>query len=136
MRYDMNDFENEEQKNKYVSEMMDSIRDDYEYYEKQRAIRSERRLAEEARRDKRKRFVAIATAAVLALGTGAYILKDKLPGAGKDEPIEPQTTSLYDEYVDYVNEQRELGFEDITISQEGYQEYVETYGDNLGKGSR
>lgn len=127
---------NEEQKNLYTNANMEKMREDYEIYQKQRLERQKKRLEEEHARNVKKRAIAITTAVLLALGTGAYMIKDKLSNENSSLAEKPSVT--YEDYIDYVNMQRDLGIQ-VEISEDGYNDFLEQHSHEVqveSKGSR
>lgn len=131
-KYDMSDFENEEQKRKYIKEVLNEDAKKYKEFSTQREERSQKRLDKEKRRKLIKRATAIAVGLGLVAGAGTYA-KDKLSSSDKYEKEANNNQTTYEEYIDYVNDQRELGIE-IEISEDGYNDFLNSQ--NQSKGSR
>lgn len=111
------------------------VDDRYKQYKEQKTQRSERRLEAQKRRQKIKRAIAIAV--VVALGAiGINHVDKQMSDRDKNrEEVQPTKVeqqyenSMYDEYVDYVQETNG------TLSEEGYKQFAETYSDS-SKGAR
>lgn len=106
----------------------------YAVYQAQKSVRSERRLAEEARRDLMKKVIAIVTAiGIGAAGVGYTVsqnwdkIKELLPSSFNVE--QQYEDSTYSDYVDYVKETNG------TFSEEGYRNYVENQNDGESRGA-